>query len=400
MATVYLHIGTMKSGSSFLQSACKGSAPELAAAGVHYVENTEAGHAVRDLVRSNRRADHEVGAWRRLARHARESPTDTLISHELLCPVPPQTIRRVVSSVAPQSLHMILTVRDITKVVSSHWQERIQNGALVGWSEFCETACAEPGSTKASQKFWGHHDFVRVVSKWSEVLPADHITVVTVPPSRHDPELLWERFLSVLGLSGIPLKPESRSNQSLGAASAELLLRVNAELTDFNWIDRSHSTKSVLAKRTLAPRAPTEPRYTLTPEHHSILRARAAEMAEGIRAAEVRVVGDLDEIVPAEDAPSGAKPGEVTDAQMLRAAVHGLAGMSRKLAQVQTTLVTLEQERDGLLAERRKRVRARKRLAQQQRSQGPVATPLRFARKLRSVVSGERRRPSGRDGPR
>jgi Ni,Fe-hydrogenase III small subunit len=355
VATVYLHIGTMKSGSSFLQSTCGENRRALSTAGIRYVGTRRSWRAVQDL--KGGRVRRDVGAWRRLARQLRTSTSDSLISNELLCQIPEQLIREVVSSLAPHEVQVIVTVRDITKVVPSHWQERIQNGSLVGWTEFCETACADPSSTDASRTFWGHHDVVQVISKWSNVLTADRITVVTVPPSSENPELLWGRFLSALGASSISTKPATRANPSLGAVSAELLLRVNAQLTDFPRHDRSVSVKGPLAKRTLAKRARVEPRYALTPDHFAILRARAVVLADGIRTAGVQVIGDLDDIVPAAEPPTGAKPGEVTDSQLLEAAVSGLAGMCRELAKRRSVLDKLERERDSLLAERPRPVR-------------------------------------------
>jgi len=144
--------------------------------------------------------------------------------------------------------------------------------------------------------------------------------------------------------------------------SAELLLKVNAELTDVARHDRSVSVKGPLAKRTLAPRAPVEPRYALTREHHAILRARAAHLADGLRSTGVKVVGNLDEIVPPEDPLAGVEPGDITDTQLLEAAVTGLAGMSRQLTRRHAALTDLKRERASLLAERRK-------LARQQQGQ-------------------------------
>jgi hypothetical protein len=258
-------------------------------------------------------------------------------------------MRRAVSSVAPHELHVIITVRDITKVVPSHWQERIQNGSLVGWTEFCEMACVEPRSTEASRKFWRQHDVVRVIHKWLQVLPRDRITIVTVPPPGSDDGVLLERFLAAMGVSHLSIGPASKANKSLGAASAELLLRVNAEMSKMAKHEgMDYSVKMVLAKRILAPLAAMEPRYALTPERYAVLRARAAELATGIQASGVRIIGDVDEIVPGDVVPVGLQPGEVQDAEMLRAAVHGLAGMCHQGTQDRNQLERLRQRREVL----------------------------------------------------
>ncbi len=354
VATVHLHIGTMKSGTSFLQYTCTQSRDVLAAAGIRYLGR--AARPVHDLLGGQ--THREVGAWQRLAREVRRSTTDTLISNELLCPLPLKKVRRVATSFAPHDLHLMLTVRDLTKVVPSHWQERIQNGSLVGWTEFCETAAADPRSSLASRKFWRHHDVVRVIARWSQVIPADRITIVTVPPTSENPGLLWQRFLSAIGVENVDsTRLPARGNPSLGAVSAELLLRVNTELTDLAWRDRTRSVKHVLAKEVLASRASSEPRYVLSPEHYKLLRARAISVVDGIRATGVRVIGDLDEVVPAEEPPtvSGIDPGDITDSQLLEAAVTGLAGVCRQLTKYRNAAEEIQLGRDMLRSNRRRR---------------------------------------------
>lgn len=77
---------------------------------------------------------------------------------------------------------------------------------------------------------------------------------------------------------------------------------------------------------------------------------------------EVKVIGNLDEIVPPESPLVGVEPGDITDTQLLEAAVTGLAGMSRQLTRRHAVLTDLKRERASLLAERRK-------LARQQQGQ-------------------------------
>lgn len=144
---------------------------------------------------------------------------------------------------------------------------------------------------------------------------------------------MLDRFLAALGVADLDMAPAPEANRSLGAASAELLLKVNAELSHLPPRERPASVKMVLAKQVLAPLATTEPRYALSPEQHKVVRVRAAELADGVRASGVRVIGDMDDVIPGETPSAGLKPDEVGDAEILSAAVHGLAGMCRELTQ-------------------------------------------------------------------
>ena len=69
-----------------------------------------------------------------------------------------------------------------------------------------------------------------ILEAWSQHIPPDHVHVITVP--RHGPaDLLWTRFVSVLGINpgGADLT-RARTNSSLGLLEAEFLRRMNEAL--------------------------------------------------------------------------------------------------------------------------------------------------------------------------
>ena len=81
--------------------------------------------------------------------------------------------------------------------------------------------------------FWRAQDAADIADRWRQDLPPDRIHVVTVPPSGTDPDVLLDRFASVLGVDAATLTPErERVNVTLGVAQTELLRRVNVALGD------------------------------------------------------------------------------------------------------------------------------------------------------------------------
>lgn len=362
MARVFLHVGTMKSGTTYLQSACNANRKRLARAGLTWPGSHRTNTAVQDLLGSRRLPPGMQGAWSQFATEVGASDEDVLISMELLAAAGPRVIQRLARTLAPHDLQMILTVRDITQVVPSHWQETTQNRGELSWEDYCSDITA-PISDDEERKtgFWRHHDVPRVLESWSAVVPLQNTVIVTVPRSRRDPDILWSRFLSVMGVTLDDTLPHAFSNESLGAVSAELMRRVNSAVKELDWQQYRWGFKSALAKRTLSQRAEREPRYTLRPEHHLLLRDRALAMVQRIQELGVRVVGDLDEIVPTSQPPRHADfaPHQLTDSMLLEAAVAGLAGIGEVLGDLRLErdqLLRGVEERDKQLEETRARL--------------------------------------------
>ena len=341
MAKAFLHIGTMKSGSTFLQLTCAENRSVLRQAGIRFF-GMSTRTAVLDLKRASKLPEAHVGDWPKFAAKVRATPSDVLISNELLFPIPAETIRQVVAALGSHELRVIVTLRDVTKLVSSHWQERAVDAARGGWTEYCKAVCSTSRNAKGSQGFWAAYDVVPVMARWLELLSADRFTVVVVPPSRSDPRLLWDRFLTAINVPGNGTTLAAYSNPTMGAISTQLVEDVAAQLKGLPSFDRRRTLRKVLAKRILTQRSSSEPAFRLTPAQQAVLKARAIEMADGIRAAGVQVIGDLDDMIPADEPAPGIQPDEITDSQLLEAAVFGLAEMCRQMARDQAEITALK----------------------------------------------------------
>lgn len=330
MGTVFLHVGTMKSGTTYIQQSLDARAGLLAARGIRWFGTRHTNLAAQDLLQAKRRMAASEGAWKRFAEQIRSSDEDAVISMEMLGPAGAAARRRIKSSLHTHDLTLILTVRDLTKVVASRWQESTQNRREAGWTKFCEDNCAAELASDEPTRFWRHLDVTRVVDRYSAIVDRDRMRIITVPRTSSDPGLLWNRFQSALGVDATSKALPRAHNPSLGAVSSELLTRVNARTRDLDWPRYRHGVKTALAKRTLGRRASGEPRYGLSPEHHDWLRKRAVAVVEEIKASGIEIIGDLAELIPAEQAPAVTfSPDDLTDSLLLDAALDGLAGMGK-----------------------------------------------------------------------
>lgn len=345
MGTVFLHVGTMKSGTTYIQQSLDARADKLAEQGIRWFGTRHTNLAAQDLMRGKRRLATSEGAWPRFAKQMGSSDEDAVISMELLGPVGAAKRQRIKSSFDTHDLTLILTVRDLTKVVPSTWQESMQNRREIGWTDFCDNICtAEPASGKPS-RFWLHQDVMGVIDRYSSIVERDRMRIITVPRTSSDPGLLWNRFKAALGVDATGKALHRAHNPSLGALSSELLMRVNARTHDLDWTRYRHGVKNALAKRTLGRRTSGEPRYGLSPKHHDWLRRRAIVMVQEIEASGIEIIGDLAELIPAEEPLAVTfSPDDLTDSLLLDAALDGLAGMGK-------TVGDLRLQRDALREE-------------------------------------------------
>lgn len=344
---VFLHIGTMKSATTYLQELASANAGRLADQGVLWPDPDLPFLALSDLLGRDDERPGRRGAWADLVRALAEHPGTAVFSNELLAPLSVAKIRRVVEAFEPTVVELVITASDLSRVIPSHWQTTLKNGSTTPWSEFASAVCqapAAPGDVARSANigswFWRRHDVAAISTRWQEFVPAVRTRLVTVP-AQGLATLVADRFVSALGASTAGLDEPRHSNTSVGAHSAELLRRLNAanpslESQHYRW-----GIKGALVRGALANWAAAEPRFGLTEQQHTWVKARAELMIEEIAASRIRVVGDLDDLrPPTAYQPGFIDPGSASDADLLAAALHGLDGMASTVADLR-----VEQER-------------------------------------------------------
>jgi hypothetical protein len=323
---VHLHIGTPKSGTTWLQSILDGNRERLAAAGVlvvgeRHLDRVQAGLQLREDPRLESLPEHRRAMWDRLVAEIAAWPGErAVLSYELFSAATAEQAARALTDLAAYDVHVVITARDLARTVPSAWQERLKFGLtdpLAAWV---------PPAAPRSEWGWRTTDPAEVATRWAGSLPPDHLHLVTLPRTRSDETLLWQRFREACALPEVDYDlGVTRANASLGAVGAELLRRVNAELAPVIASSRERSVwlRDLLAHRVLAPLDRTA--MAVTPEQYADAEAHARSAIATIRERGWAVHGDLEDL---EARPfDGVLPEESSDAQLLDVAVRAIAAL-------------------------------------------------------------------------
>lgn len=324
-----LHIGAMKSGTSFIQNVLSVHKDEIARDhGLLFPGKrwrNQVG-AVHDLIETGGRKQEQMasdGPWMRIADEINRWDGDAVFSMEFLGPRSVEKIRQIQGSFPDTDLQVVLTGRDLARSIPAMWQESVQNAAVVTWPEFLVAVQEERRDVAGPGRwFWNHQALAEMAQRWVKQVGRDHFTFVTVPPAGADPALLWRRFAGVAGLGDATYSLDVRANPSIGVASAMVMRELNLALADDELTRAQYHTlvKHGIAKRGLAHRARQEPRLGL--DAAWVFERGRAEV-DALKALDLRVVGDLDELLP--QPVRGVHTDDVGVEEQLAAAIDALA---------------------------------------------------------------------------
>ena len=359
---VFLHVGAMKTGTTFLQLLMEANRDNLRAAGFQVVgtraERARAARNILGLAGNNPELlDACDGAWDRLVDRIHAHPgLASVYSMEFLSFADAAQVARIVESLHGADLHVILTVRDASGALPSQWQTTSRNGGTISWTRFARqiqrgalsSAPTQPASVRT---FLRAQEIPRMLDAWLTAVPPDRVHVITVPPTGSDPELLWKRFAQVLGVDpAVCSTPPPHSNPSLGHASAELMRRISVRLGTLPKRQFRPTLKDQLATVILAERAQVERPVELDRATTRFAARWNVGVREAILASGADVVGDLDEL-PVELPFAGSPPPppdlrEPTDEEVLAAARTARNGLVA-LIQARASRLALREQTTG-----------------------------------------------------
>ena len=316
---VVLHVGTPKSGTTFLQKVLWDNRDILKAQGCGL-----AGNRQRDmfLAAIELRGSYEfwgyppeelAGRWSAVCRQAREHTGTTVMSHEILGGATDEQVARAMADLDGLEVHLVLTARDLARQVTSEWQEKVKNGSSRSFAVYQRRLTRQMRDGNFSAGFWRQQDVIGVLDRWGRDLPPAQVHVVVAPKSSADPSLLWRRFADAAGIdeSGIDASASNRAaNTTLGVAQVAVLRHVNEALDGrIRHPEYGRLVKSHFAERLLA--AQSSPRPQCPPRLVARLRELAEDRTETIRQRGYVVHGDLDDLIPTDPAPPYHAPDAV-----------------------------------------------------------------------------------------
>jgi hypothetical protein len=396
--TVYLHIGLHKTGTTYLQNVLRANREGMRAQGVEFTggpgEPVQA-FAVWDLQGRRPRGvtDKRIaGSWDALVEAVNTCGLPSaLISEERLSLASVKQARKAVMAFPDSEVHVVVTVRDLARVVVSAWQEEIKNDQTWTWRQFVDAVQDETRvATSPARGFWLRQDLPRICQTWEASVPAERLHLVTVPQSGASPEILLERFASVVGFEASRLTEEPVwNNETVGVAATEVIRRMNERFggrLNQRAYDRviKFTVVQMLARRTETVR------FGLPAEEMGWVTARAESFIASVGERGYPVTGDLDELRPRLRAGS-RRPDDATESELLEAALDALTLLAEKYATTwwvrRSAALDEPHTRAGDLASRARGVVFRgQRTAATLADKSPVA-----ARALRLVLSARDR---------
>lgn len=328
--TVHLHIGEPKSGTTYLQAVLEENRASLETDGWLLAKPRQQIRAAQDLIR-----DHGAGGgWREMATSLLEwRGTDVLVSMETLCRADPDAAASAISAFGQADVRVYVTVRDVARTLPAQWQQTTQHSKTWTFAEYVDGVTQSGPRSPVARNFWSQHDLAKTLTRWTKPLAADHVTVITVPGRGGDPNLLWQRFAGALGLRAERYRTVRPANESLGAASAELLRRVNVQLETTQLSKQQYNSlvRGVLARDVLAARRDVEQKVALPVSTQPWAEREAQRLIDAVTSSGVQVVGELDDLRPVIDdlAPQLA---DVSEPEVAAAAVSAVLGLIEQMA--------------------------------------------------------------------
>lgn len=283
-----------------------------------------------------------------------ETNRRVLVTHEFVSQADDVTSQRVIDELAPERLHVAITVRAPTAILPSFWSQNVKNAAEAEPFDSWLRRLYDPGAGNSLPAgFLRGYDQGELVERWTRLLGPENVTVIVV--DRTQPGLLTDTFETLLDLPNGTLEHAQDANRALSAAEAEVFHQLNRNLHE-NGVDwRTYHdlvTKGAVMRGVLdrAPEA-AEPRLRLPEWADEAGQADGKRFAERIRESGARVVGNLDSL--GEASTSRAETDNTT--VPVDIAVHALTGalLGGQRAQQRATKHVRKVEKRAEKSERR-----------------------------------------------
>jgi len=257
-----------------------------------------------------------------------------ILSAEALSVLPAEGARAVISAFAPAAVDVVITARDLGRVIPSSWQQHMRNGNFESYADYLALRVEERASrvyeTQLRRGFWRAYRYADLALRWQEA-GARSVTVVTVPGPGAPVDTVWRRFIEVAGVPELPeAAPEiadDRANVSLTGAETFAIYGFNLAARASGQGRRGvRSTHRALIRRGWLERPDRGSRLGLPSDLRPLVAQWADEDATALADSGIPIVGDLADLMVAPGGDEGVPSAD----EVARAAGAALALRGRR----------------------------------------------------------------------
>jgi hypothetical protein len=345
---VVLHIGPRKTATTYLQRALQTLVLEGRLDPTVYPittrDRTDHNHVpgLIDLAREAGAIGLQDDAWRdqdgsdaqALVDAVMDASGPVILSAEALSVLPREGARTVITAFAPAPVDVVITARDLGRVLPSSWQQHMRNGNFESYADYLALRVEERASrvyeTELRRGFWRAYRYADLVLRWQEA-GAQSVSVVTVPGPGAAVDTVWRRFIHVAGVKELPETPpeiaDDRANVSLTGAETFAIYGFNLAARAAGQGRRDvRAAHRALIRRGWLERPDRGHRLGLPEDMRTLVGQWAAEDTAALAQCGVPIAGDLADLAVG----PVADPGVPTADEVARAAGAALALRARR----------------------------------------------------------------------
>lgn len=269
-------------------------------------------------------------AWDRLVERAQGSGEgDVFAADAGLGALDAEDLMRMLAQLQPVPVRVVLTARPLTTALPALWMDRLRTeGETRTLREFVTAALAEGASLDEAATDALALDWVRAATKWSQLVGAQNVTLVTLPGSAAD-SFRWQRFCEALGVDPDGLQ-EPAVKGRLGAITAEIMRRVN---------QRAQAAGTPV-RHAIQPRR-REPQLVVPETAFAVCQSLTDTRIPRVLDSGVAIVGDVADLIPRSERVgrrTTSTPEDLPSDQLLATAIHDLIDLATPLQPSATTL--------------------------------------------------------------
>lgn len=229
-----LHVGLMKTATTYVQSILTRNRDVLSKRGWDYPGNREnQQHAFYGICGSGipwvtpEIESNYKSLGQKLQKTIKDHENDLIVSSEALSTLKAENIETLIQETALPT-KVIFTIRGLDKIIPSAWQQYLKGGGTRTLAEFIEEMQRSREPIEQVKGFWQTYAYGESIKRWAQVT-GKPVDVVVLPSQLKDRDEVWNLFQAAAGLPKLTnlevLKTEA--NVSFSVETAEIVRKFN-----------------------------------------------------------------------------------------------------------------------------------------------------------------------------